>query len=196
MAEPEPPQPWTPPNTKDVELLPVGRWWDAVRVAPPVAARALGALGEASGAVIQDTYGTLYWLVAVGSARTSHLRHVRVLTALADESTYLGVPPASWTEGPGPHWRVPLTDGRHLTDAHALWTALTEILRDEIGRAPEGRQLCYRCQLPTDEPVIVGEEHGGSIGGGTIYVCPQHAAYYPAHLRIPLIPARGQGGGI
>ncbi|MBL1101571.1 hypothetical protein JK363_33980 [Streptomyces sp. 205] len=188
--------PWTPPNTEDVEPLPVGRWWDAVRVAPTVAGRALGALGEASGAVIQDIYGTLYWLVAVGSVRDRRLRHVRVLPALADESTYLGVPPASWTEGPGPHWRVPLTHGPCLTDAEALWTALTEVVRAGLGGVPEGRQLCYRCQLPTDEPIIVGDEHGGSVGGGTIYVCAQHASYYPEHGRIPLFPARGQGGGI
>ncbi|MCD9591499.1 hypothetical protein [Streptomyces sp. 8ZJF_21] len=48
---------WTPPNTEDVEALPVGRWWDAVRAAPTVGERALGLLGDETGAVIQDKHG-------------------------------------------------------------------------------------------------------------------------------------------
>ncbi|MEU0838829.1 hypothetical protein ABZ370_05060 [Streptomyces sp. NPDC005962] len=51
---------WTPPNNADVEVLPVGRWWDAVRATADVGNRALEVLGEVSGAVIQDDgYGTL-----------------------------------------------------------------------------------------------------------------------------------------
>ncbi|MFD8509919.1 hypothetical protein ACFV27_02050 [Streptomyces antimycoticus] len=94
--------PWTPPPAVDIEALPAGKWWDAVRTAPTVGERALELLGEETGAVIQDKHGPLYWLVAVGSATSWHLRQVRVLTQLADESTYLGVPPVSWTEGPAP----------------------------------------------------------------------------------------------
>ncbi|MFC9226889.1 hypothetical protein ACFT8W_40215 [Streptomyces hygroscopicus] len=59
--------PWKPPPAVDVEALPVGRWWDAVRAAPIVGERVLKTLGDETGAVIQDMYGTLYWLVAVGS---------------------------------------------------------------------------------------------------------------------------------
>ncbi|WP_254885656.1 hypothetical protein [Streptomyces sp. NA02950] len=171
--------PWKPPPSGGVEPLPVGSHWDAVRVAQPVGERALQHLGAESGAVIQDTYGTLYWLVAVGSARSWNLRQVRVLTALVDEVTYLGVPSADWREGPRPHWRVPLGPGRYLTDAQRLWEALAAADHAELGPRVEGRQLCHRCQLPTDEPVIVGEEHGGSLGGGITYACPRHARDYP-----------------
>ncbi|WP_275562283.1 hypothetical protein [Streptomyces sp. 5-6(2022)] len=173
------PLPWTPPNTEDVEALPVGTWWDAVRAAPTVGERALELLGDETGAVIQDKHGPLYWLVAVGSATSWHLRQVRVLTELTDERTYLGVPPISRTEGPGTHWRVPLSAEHYLTDAVKLWGALAEADRAELGPVPQGRQTCYRCQLPTDEPVIIAIEHSGSVASATIYACPSHARDHP-----------------
>lgn len=169
---------WTPPNAEDVEALPAGKWWDAVRAAPIVGERALKTLGDETGAVIQDKHGPLYWLVEVGSATSWHLRQVRVLTELADESTYLGVPPVSWTEGPSTHWRVPLTADHYLTDAWKLWKALAEVVRAEYGPLPEGRQLCDRCQLPTDEPIPVKAEDSGSAVGRTTYACPAHAPLY------------------
>ncbi|MEE4598205.1 hypothetical protein V2J94_41290 [Streptomyces sp. DSM 41524] len=169
---------WTPPPAVDVEALPAGKWWDAVRAAPLVGERALELLGDATGAVIQDKHGPLYWLVKVGSATSWHLRQVRVLTQLVDESTYLGVPPVSWTEGPETHWRVPLTVDHYLTDAWRLWEALAEADRAEHGRAPEGRQLCERCQLPTDEPIPVEVEDSRSHVGKVTYACPTHAPLY------------------
>ncbi|MFJ1995336.1 hypothetical protein [Streptomyces asiaticus] len=170
--------PWTPPPSVDVEALPAGKWWDAVKAAPNVGERALKALGDETGAVIQDKHGPLYWLVEVGSATSWHLRQVRVLTELADEKTYLGVPPVSWTEGPTTHWRVPLTVDHYLTDAWRLWEALAEADRAEHGRAPEGRQLCERCQLPTDEPIPVEVEDSRSHVGRVTYACPTHAPLY------------------
>ncbi|WP_374229220.1 hypothetical protein [Streptomyces sp. NEAU-YJ-81] len=149
-----------------------------MRAAPTVGERALKVLSDETGAVIQDKYGTLYWLVAVGSATSWHLRQVRVLTQLADESTYLGVPPISWTEGPRTHWRVPLSAEHYLTDAFKLWGALAEADRVVFGPVPQGRQTCYRCELPTEEPVIVDVQHGGSGAGRTIYACPRHTRTY------------------
>ncbi|MFE2185692.1 hypothetical protein [Streptomyces sp. NPDC059455] len=172
------PPSWTPPNTEDVEALPVGKWWDAVRAAPTVGERALTTLGDQNGAVIQDKHGPLYWLIAVGSVESWRLRQVRVLTALADESTYLGVPPVSWTESPRTHWRVPLSVDHYLTDAWLLWEALAEADRAEYGSRPEGRQLCYRCHLPTDEPIPVDVEDGRGDVGKVTYACPPHAPLY------------------
>lgn len=189
------PLPWKPPPSGDVEPLPVGKWWDAVRAERTIGERALTLLGDDTGAVIKHTGGTtLYWLIATDTARSWHLRQVRVLTKLVDESIYLGVPPADWHEGPRPHWRVPLGPGRYLTDTQRLWDALAAAVRAELGPASDGRRLCFRCQLPTDEPVIVGEEHGGSLGGGTIYACPQHAEYFPKHRQIRLVPTRPTRG--
>ncbi|MET7933506.1 hypothetical protein [Streptomyces sp. NPDC005322] len=44
-------------------------------------------------------------------------------------------------------------------------------------------RICYRCQLPTDEPIPVLTEHTGSVAGATIFACPAHAADYPQHSR-------------
>ncbi|MBL1100160.1 hypothetical protein [Streptomyces coffeae] len=181
--------PWTPPAATDVEPLRVGESWDAVRVSPPVGERALALLGDDTGAVIQDAHGTFYWLVAIGSAASWHLRGTRVLCELVDEVTYLGVPPADWHDGPRIHWRVPLGPDRYLTNARLLWEALAAADHAELGPRVEGRQLCFRCQLPTDEPVIVGQEHGGSLGGGIIYACPTHAPDYQRHDPLVLLDA-------
>ncbi|CAM5676947.1 hypothetical protein SANTM175S_00981 [Streptomyces antimycoticus] len=81
----------------------------------------------------------------------------------------------SWTEGPPTHWRVPLSADHYLTDAWKLWGALAEADRAEYGRAPEGRQLCYHCKLPTDEPIPVGVEDSDSAVGKVTYACPAHA---------------------
>jgi hypothetical protein len=41
-------------------------------------------------------------------------------------------------------------------------------------------QVCYHCQRPTAEPVVVAEVHGASVGGRTVYACPQDASRFPA----------------
>ncbi|WP_055550620.1 hypothetical protein [Streptomyces sp. NBRC 110028] len=172
--------PWTPPNTEDIEALPVGKWWDAVSAPTAIADRALELLGPDTGAVVQDdTYGKTYWLIGVDTARSWCIRQVRVLTSLIDEGTLLGIPPASWTTGHGTYWRVPFRIDRCLTDAQQLHEALAQAARDVLGPRPEGRQLCYRCQLPTDEPVQVSVEHSGSVASATVYACPTHARDYP-----------------
>ncbi|WP_308358489.1 hypothetical protein [Streptomyces cucumeris] len=172
----------------------MGKHWDAVRVSPPVAERGLELLGDDTGAVIQDQRGTLYWLVAIGSAASWHLRGTRVLCELADEATYLGVPPADWTEPShkgNTHWRVPLAPDRYLTDTRALWQALAAAEQAELGPRVEGRQLCVRCQLPTDEPVLIGAE-GGSLGGA-VFACPRHAPEYQRHDPLALMDALRRG---
>lgn len=173
------PLPWTPP-TEDIEALPVGKWWDAMSAPTAVADRALELLGPATGAVIQDdTYGKTYWLIGVDTARSCCIRQVRVLTSLVDEGTLLGVPPATWTTGHSTYWRVPFRIDRYLTDANRLREALAQAVAEVLGPCPDGRQLCYRCQLPTDEPVQVSVEHSGSVASATVYACPTHARDYP-----------------
>ncbi|MCM3807061.1 hypothetical protein ND808_14420 [Streptomyces sp. DR7-3] len=171
--------PWAPPNAMDVEALPVGEWWDAVSAPTSVADRALELLGDRSGAVIQDdTYGKTYWLIGIDTARSWCVRQVGVLTALADEGTLLGVPPVSWGPEHRTHWRIPLGPDRYLTDTNRLARALRRAVDEVLGPAPDGRQLCYRCQLPTDEPVPVAIRHSGSVARATVYACPTHAGDY------------------
>ncbi|WP_413800914.1 hypothetical protein [Streptomyces iranensis] len=175
--------PWTPPNTEDVEELPVGKWWDAIAAPTPVADRALELLGDRSGAVIQDdTYGKTYWLIGIdtATARSWRMRQVRILAELADEGTLLGVPPASWGAEHKTYWRIPLGPDRYLTDTNHLIRALRQALDDVLGPAPDGRQMCYRCQLPTDEPIPVDVEDSGGAVDRTTYACPAHA---PLHSK-------------
>ncbi|MET7934517.1 hypothetical protein [Streptomyces sp. NPDC005322] len=145
--------------------------------------RALTMLGPASGAVIQDdSYSKLYWLIPIDTARSWCMRQVRVLTELADETTLLGVPPVDWITGHRTYWRIPLGPDRYLTDTDRLAKALLQAIDETLGPAPEGRQLCYRCQLPTDEPIPLAMEHTGSVAGATIYVCPKHAPGHPRDI--------------
>ncbi|WP_051886105.1 hypothetical protein [Streptomyces hygroscopicus] len=44
---------------------------------------------------------------------------------------------------------------------------------------PDGRQLCYHCQLPTDEPIPVDVETRANGVGQITYACPTHAPLYP-----------------
>ncbi|MFF7652838.1 hypothetical protein ACFZCY_23960 [Streptomyces sp. NPDC007983] len=127
-------QRWTPPSGHELTVLPAGRWWDAVRAAEPVGERALKLLGADSGAVIQDRYGPLYWLVRPGTADGWEVRHVRVLGLSASTASYLGVPPAQRTTRPGTHWRVPVGPDRYLTDAARLRGALVAALGEEDAR--------------------------------------------------------------
>ncbi|MBB4781273.1 hypothetical protein [Streptomyces rapamycinicus] len=174
---------WTPPNTEDVELLPVGKWWDAISAPTAVADRALELLGDRSGAVIQDdTYGKAYWLIGIDTSTASswRMRGVRILTELADEGTLLGLPPAAWGPEHQTYWRIPLGPNRYLTDTHHLVLALRQALDEVFGPEPDGRQLCYHCHLPTDEPIPVEAEDSRNAVGKVTYACPPHAPLYKA----------------
>jgi len=115
---------WTPPTGHTTVALQAGTWWDAVRVADSIGERALAILGAESGAVIQDSSSTLYWLIPCGTAGFWTPRHVDVLTAAEGVATYLGVPPVNRLAKPGSYWRRPFTRDRYLTDPWLLFGAL------------------------------------------------------------------------
>ncbi|EFL22441.1 hypothetical protein SSOG_02153 [Streptomyces himastatinicus ATCC 53653] len=125
---------WTPPCGHELTVLPAGRWWDAVRATEPVGERALRLLGADSGAVIQDRYGPLYWLVRPGAADGWDVRDVRVLGLSTTTASYIGVPPGHRTTSPGTHWRIAVGPDRYLTDAARLRGALLAALGEEVGR--------------------------------------------------------------
>jgi len=103
-----------------------GQWWDAVRVPRHIGEAVLTALGDTSGAVIEDpASGLLYWLVPPGSAADWGLpaqSGVQVYGA----ATYLTVPGPQRTAGP--HWRVPPSPSRCLTPPDPLG----ELLRTAV----------------------------------------------------------------
>lgn len=114
--------PWVPPNARATEALPAGLWWDAVRVPADLGATALTVLGDNTGAVIADHFGNLlYWLVQPHAADGWAIPGVAVRGA----PCHVAVPPAAFTQGPGPHWRVPLAPGCYLTPPTPLHAALT-----------------------------------------------------------------------
>lgn len=118
--------PWTPPTGLAVVAIRAGERWDAVKVSAELGNRALALLGNASGAVISDGRdGWMYWLVRPGTAGPWNLPRVRVLGGAGGQIHYVPVPGTGRTAGPGPHWRVPLSYDRRLTDPAILRTALT-----------------------------------------------------------------------
>ncbi|MBP8539640.1 hypothetical protein GWI24_42655 [Streptomyces sp. MK37H] len=122
--------PWKPPNT-EIEALPVGEWWDAIRVPAFVGERALEVLGEATGAVIAD-YAQMYWLITAGSAQ--YWRRLPQVQALNGAPiSYIGIPPIDRTTGPALHWRVPLGPDRYLTSIAILRGALAQAVAAELG---------------------------------------------------------------
>lgn len=134
---PTPGEQWTPPASDAVEVLPAGRWWDAVHVPAPIGEHALDLLGDNSGAVIEDTHGTtLYWLIPPGTDTPpglARLPGVHVLGGGLREAVFLGVPPVHRTTKPGTYWRIPLTAERYLTAPVALGRAISAAVRLELG---------------------------------------------------------------
>ncbi|MFE1956723.1 DUF6415 family natural product biosynthesis protein [Streptomyces sp. NPDC059479] len=125
----ESPELWTPPTGTTVEMVPVGRYWDAVRVRSYIGERVIERMGANSGAVIEDWHGqVLYWLIPLGAADAWDLPLSAVVPLSV--ATFLSVPPVSYTgEEKRLRWIVPLTATRYLTDPVLLHDALTaEIL--------------------------------------------------------------------
>ncbi|MDT0347707.1 hypothetical protein [Streptomyces litchfieldiae] len=124
---------WLPAG--GVELLPCGRWFDAVRLPCFVGARVVSRLGDACGPVVQDQVAEmLSWLVRPGAAVGWEERVPGV--AVLGEGRSLAVPPASWRCGPSTRWLRPARGGC-LTDPYALYGALRHVLRP--GGAGPGR---------------------------------------------------------
>ncbi|MDT0346875.1 hypothetical protein [Streptomyces litchfieldiae] len=88
---------WMPAH--GVELLPCGRWFDAVQLPEFVGRRVLSRLLDRTGPVVQDqVQDMLTWLVAPGAADGWEERVPGVAVLGAGRS--LAVPPASWRCGP------------------------------------------------------------------------------------------------
>ncbi|AGP56200.1 hypothetical protein [Streptomyces rapamycinicus] len=116
--------PWTPPANCSVQMLPAGRWWDAVQAPRALGEHALRLLGDATGAVIDDPRGKrLAWLIAPGASDPWDMTWLPGIE-LRGQATYVHVPAVEQTEGPGVHWRVPLAPGRYLTEPAYLLTVL------------------------------------------------------------------------
>lgn len=121
---------WIPAG-RAVSMRPAGRWWDAIRVPRSLALTVLGQLGDQTGAVIEDPSGDiLYWLVAPGHAADWEF-HPAAGVHVLGETAHVAVPGPQRTAGP--HWRVPPTCTRCLTDPRRLKAALYAAVQDAFG---------------------------------------------------------------
>lgn len=114
---PSPLDQWLPTGSL-VALRSAGRWWDAVRVPRHIGEAVLTALGDQSGAVIDDPSGALmYWLIPPGGAHAWAMPDQSGIVVQGD-ATYIAVPGTGRTVGP--HWRIPPSPSKCLTDADPL----------------------------------------------------------------------------
>jgi hypothetical protein len=121
-----------PPPRSACEALPAGVTWDAVRVPRNIGLTALTILGARSGAVIEDPNGlALYWFIRPGRATAWGVTNTVALST----GSFVVVPPARRTAGPGPHWRVCPGTKPWTTDVEALRTAVEDALHPGHGTA-------------------------------------------------------------
>jgi hypothetical protein len=107
------------------QIRAAGHGWDAVRVPAARARSVLLALGDRSGAVIEDSREpALYWFVASGTTAGWDVPGTRPLGL----DQHLVVPDRCRRQGPGPWWRIPPGASALLTDADALLKALRMVV--------------------------------------------------------------------
>ena len=125
------PSDWLPIG-RTVAMRPAGQWWDAIRVPRHLGEVILAALGDTAGAVIEDPNGALlYWLVPPG--QTTGLEELQPTAGIQvrGATTHIAMPGPQCTAGP--HWRVPPTRRRCLTDPAALREAVEAAVRATFG---------------------------------------------------------------
>lgn len=127
---------WLPAG-RVVAMRSAGQWWDAIRVPRHIGESVLTALGDTSGAVIEDTCGALlYWLVEPGAAAGwtfPAFSGVQVHGTAA----HVAVPGPQRTAGP--HWRIPPTARRCLTPADVLDDTLRAAVDAALGPREQTR---------------------------------------------------------
>jgi hypothetical protein len=121
-------------------MRPAGHWWDAIRVPRHIGELVLLALGDHSGAVIEDPGGPnalLYWLIEPGAA-AGWTFPATAGVQVHGPTSHVVVPGPQRTAGP--HWRVPPTPSRCLTQPEQLRQALHAAIDAALGpRAEEAR---------------------------------------------------------
>ncbi|MFF3689482.1 hypothetical protein [Streptomyces sp. NPDC002187] len=166
---------WVQLCDREVQALPAGQWWDAVRVPLSLGVRALEYLGGDARAVIKDDYGSiLYWLIRKGSADHWQLPQVQVL----GQNCHVAIPPQHRTSGPGLHWHVLATREGYWTSTERLHSALHSALAATTLSRPLALNCC-RCERSTEAPVLVRIIESPSGPARAVYVCPDCAPQCP-----------------
>lgn len=178
---------WLPVGSS-VSLLPVGKWWDAVKVPGPMALEALVRLRGESGAVIEDPWADIYyWLVPVGKASTWAMPTAAKIAVLSD-CAHLVVPGARCTAGP--RWHIPPSGSSLLADPTKLHNALARAIAvvtklpsdqayralvghyDECAGCSHGGRRCGEWCTHSTAPCAVGASATpGLDGGAVVLIC-------------------------
>ncbi|MEU1141764.1 hypothetical protein ABZ392_33650 [Streptomyces sp. NPDC005885] len=117
--------PTTLPTAAGCTLQDTGQTWDAIRVRRQLGIAAMAILGPRCGAVLEyPPKDIVYFFVAPGTAA----EWVVEGTQAVGKGGTLTIPPARYTAGVGPHWRVCPGDSDWITDSRALRAALEDCL--------------------------------------------------------------------
>ncbi|MFJ4873990.1 hypothetical protein ACIP93_02030 [Streptomyces sp. NPDC088745] len=163
---------WT---ERGVAVLPLGRRFDAVRVAGVLVRAALATNAVAGRPLILDPHSDVYY--ALVPPQTTETWTCAFGICLG-RGAWLGVPHPDRIGAPGPHWTSPVREEPPLCTAPGV-RALIERGRHAIERAGAvPRERCAWCKRDTGTPVIAGIIHSGSVGGGHIHACPDCTATY------------------
>ncbi len=116
------------PEAGRLDVVPAGRWWDALVVPHPVGVHLVellaDAVDDALGPIICELWGPVpraYFLIPTGSGDNSALHGAELLSS----GCFVGVPGMTTRCGPGPHWLSPPdpSQPRRLVNAGALLEA-------------------------------------------------------------------------
>ena len=122
------PRGWLPPAGPDIELVPSGVWWDAVKLPALLGDQLLARLGDRGGSVIRDSWGQMfYWLIPQGAA-DSWVRCGLTGVQVLGPACYVAVPPPHRVRSPGVSWATPPDADRIVTDPGTLHQSLCELL--------------------------------------------------------------------
>ncbi|MER6352353.1 hypothetical protein ABT186_11005 [Streptomyces sp. NPDC001634] len=110
------------PTAAGCTLQDAGQAWDAVRVPCRLGLDAMTILGTRCGAALEYPNKAVYYFIPRGTAANWNVENTEAI----GEGGTLTIPPARYTEAPGPHWRVCPGDGNWLTDARALQAAIED----------------------------------------------------------------------
>ncbi|MBC3992331.1 hypothetical protein H8N00_26325 [Streptomyces sp. AC563] len=125
VVQQPPPHDWIPPGG-GVRWTRIGELgWHALTVPTYLGDRVLAALGDASGAVIEeDVERRQTWLIEPNSPTMQRFHGHPVVSVRGDDDSFLFVP--GMTRDHTVWWRVAPTGDRLLTDAELLATAVVD----------------------------------------------------------------------
>jgi hypothetical protein len=141
--------------------------------------------------IITAEHATLLVLPATARYALDEGRHPQV-EVRSGPDRWVALPPSHGYRWDTPPWDEQTYEPVLLLHGEALRKGLTEALAHAPGARPRF-QTCHHCGESTDDPRVVGENHGDAGPGYTVYACPDHIGLYPVFVSpLELIEAARQ----